>query len=373
MDRTKLELGIVATTLLLLSPLTWGQSRPPGGGTKVPESQLQVPNRPLASLFQGQQGKQRTEIYFDPATGFVMIKLLVQDSSGYFIPNIRRENFAVYENGVRQQNATVEIEHASVSLALLMEFGGRYQAFNKTLVEEVSRAGHPLLDVLGRTDKVSVWTYGDTVKQLAAFSQGHDVLDSLFYSLKPPELSEANLYDAMLSMFAFMKPVRGRKAIVLISSGIDTFSHAKLDDVLSAAQAGDTPAYAVGLGPVLKDLATLPPAGGPTSRIDWTRAQDDLQMIAQSSGGRAYSPRNTFDVRATYDDMMENLRVRYVISYKSSTNADAKAPRTIRIELVDPKTGGPLRIVDANGKPIRASVIVQESYVPAAASETQKQ
>ena len=104
MDRTKLELRIVAT-LLLLSPVTWGQSRPPGGGTKEPQSQLQVPNRPLASLFQGQQGKQRTEIYFDPATGFVTIKLLVQDPSGYFIPNIRRENFAVYEHGVRQQTA----------------------------------------------------------------------------------------------------------------------------------------------------------------------------------------------------------------------------------------------------------------------------
>jgi hypothetical protein len=93
-------------------------------------------------------------------------------------------------------------------------------------------------------------------------------------------------------------------------------------------------------------------------------------MIAQSSGGRAYFPRNTFNLAGMYDDMMENLRVRYVISYKSSTNADAKTPRTIRIELVDPKTGGPLHIVDANGKPIRASVIVQDSYVPVAAPET---
>ena len=96
-------------------------------------------------------------------------------------------------------------------------------------------------------------------------------------------------------------------------------------------------------------------------------------MIAQSSGGRAYFPRTLFDLPATYDDMMENLRVRYVISYKSSTGTDATIPRTIRVELVDPKTGGPLQILDANGKNIRASVIVQESYVPAAASEAQKQ
>jgi VWFA-related protein len=367
---TRLDFKSVAPALLLICPLVWGQSRPPDGGTKEPERQLQVPNRPPASLFQGQQGRQRTEIYFDPATGFVTIKLVVQDPSGYFIPSIRRENFAVYENGVRQQNATVEVEHAPVSLALLMEFGGRYQAFNKILAEEVSRAGHQLLDILGRGDKVSIWTYGDTVQQLADFSQGHETLDLLFYKLKPPEVSEANLYDALLSTFAFMKPVTGRKAILLISSGQDTFSRAKLEDVLTAAREGDTPVYIIGLGPVLRDAAVTLQAGGPASRIDWTRAQSDLQMIAQSSGGRAYFPRNTFDLAGMYDDMMENLRVRYVISYKSSTNADAKAPRTIRIELIDPKTGGPLRIVDANGKPIRANVIVQDSYVPVAAPET---
>ena len=55
-------------------------------------------------LFHGQQGKQRTEIHFDPATGTVTVKLLVQDPNGYFIPGIRRENFAVYVDGVRQDD-----------------------------------------------------------------------------------------------------------------------------------------------------------------------------------------------------------------------------------------------------------------------------
>jgi hypothetical protein len=54
--------------------------------------------------------------------------MLVQDPSGYFIPNIRRENFVVYENGFRQQNATVEIEHSPVAMGILLEYGGRYQA-----------------------------------------------------------------------------------------------------------------------------------------------------------------------------------------------------------------------------------------------------
>jgi hypothetical protein len=63
----------------------------------------------------------------------VTVKLVVQDPHGYFIPNIRRENFAVYENRIRQQNVTVEIEHAAVTIGMLIESGGRYVALNETL------------------------------------------------------------------------------------------------------------------------------------------------------------------------------------------------------------------------------------------------
>ncbi|MGC2367423.1 MAG: hypothetical protein WA474_00065, partial [Candidatus Sulfotelmatobacter sp.] len=104
--------------------------------------QIYIPNRAANPLFTGKQGKQKTEIHFDPATGLVTLKLLVQDPNGYFIPNIRRENFVVYENGVRQQIATVDVEHPPVSLGLLIEFGGRSPGLNRYLGEEVSSAGH---------------------------------------------------------------------------------------------------------------------------------------------------------------------------------------------------------------------------------------
>ena len=61
---------------------------------------------------------------------------------------------------------------------------------------------------------------------------------------------------------------------------------------------------------------------------------------------------------------MENLKVRYVITYKSSTAGDLNAPRTVRVELINPKTGGPLQVVDASGRTIHAHVVVEDSYVP---------
>jgi VWFA-related protein len=342
-------------------------------GTESPRSpgagQIQVPSRPAAPLFQGEQGKQTSEIRYDPATGIVTIKMLVEDPNGYFIPNIRRDNFAVYENDVRQRNATVEIEHSPVTLAVLLEYGGRYQAMNKALGDEVPRAAHQLLDEIGRQDKVAVWRYGDRAEQLADFSKGHEALDALFLTFSAPEFSEANLYDALIATLRQMRTVAGRKALILISSGIDTFSKAGYEEVLAAVRDCGTPVYVIDIGPALRRAMDLSTQVGPYAKVDWSRAEDGLREVAESSGGRLYSPGSTLDLSGVYDDMMENLRLRYVITYKSSTGGgDPGAPRTVRVELVNPATGGPLEIVDANGKPVNSRLFVQASYVPRAES-----
>jgi hypothetical protein len=67
-----------------------------------------------------------------------------------------------------------------------------------------------------------------------------------------------------------------------------------------------------------------------------------------------------------YDDIMENLRVRYVVTYVSSNTSTGGPPRSIRIELIDPATGGPLKIHAAAGKVVPGKVFVQATYSPTA-------
>lgn len=107
------------------------------------------------------------------------LKLLVQDPNGYFIPDIRRENFVVYENGVRQGNLSVAVEHAAVSVGLLMEHGGRFPELNRDLTAEVSRAGYQLLEDLGSQDQAAVWTYMDSVSELADFTSNRQSLEQI--------------------------------------------------------------------------------------------------------------------------------------------------------------------------------------------------
>jgi Ca-activated chloride channel family protein len=332
------------------------------------ESPVAVPNRPETPLYQGEQGAQGSEIMFVPATRTVTMKLHVEDPNGYFLPNLRRENFVVYEDGVRQKNVTVEIEHAPLSVALLMEFGGRYHELNKALGLEVPLIGRELLEVVGRDDKVSVLKYDSKLETLADFKQGHEVLDDVFSHLTMPTFSEVNFFDALLETLNRMHDVTGRKAIILVSTGIDTFSKANYQQILEAARSSAAPIYTIGLVHLMERESAIYGTTAPFARIDWPAAEKHLETLAKASGGRAYTLQSDPEIPVIYDDIMENLRVRYVITYVSSNTATVGPPRKIQVELVNPKNGQALKIHDATGKPVAAKIFVQQTYDPSAAS-----
>jgi VWFA-related protein len=324
--------------------------------------QLTIPNRPGKPAFQRQQAERwPPEISFDRQTRRVTVRVSVQDVSGHFIPNLRPENFAVYEDGQLQKDLTVDVEHAPVTLAVLVEGGGRYQRLNTFLSHEIPFVIRPLLDELHRDDKIAVFSYANTIETLTDFDRPPASFDQVIERLKAPELSEAKLYDALIDVLNRMHDVQGRKAILLVSTGHDTFSHATFDDVVRAAGHSDTPVYCIGLADTAWSLIGT---AGPLAKIDWKRADERLETLAKVSGGRAYLRESTIEIPAIYDDLMEHLRIRYVISYVSSNPATGGAARTVRVALVDPKTGAPLRIVDETGKAITARAILQGRYTP---------
>jgi Ca-activated chloride channel homolog len=327
-------------------------------------SEVMVPNRPSEPVYKNQQGIQRSEIEFTPSTRRVTIKLRVEDPNGYFLPNIRPENFAVYEDGVRQMDVTVDIEHASIVAAFLMEFGGRFQELNKALALEVPEIGRQFLDAVGPSDKVAILKYDDKVHVLADFTSPSPELSRVFDQLAPPNVSETNLHDALLETLQRLNRVAGRRAIILASSGVDTFSKADSERVIGALAESNVPIYSIGLVRIMQREATLYGPGAPVLRIDWKAAENDLESFARASGGRAYVLDSDVQLPAIYDDLMENLRIRYAISYVSSNPATSGAPRKIRVELIDPKTNEPLKFRDTSGKPVTAKIYVQASYSP---------
>jgi hypothetical protein len=246
-----------------------------------------------------------------------------------------------------------------------MEYGSRFPSLNGMLGTDIRGAAHQLLSTLTPADRVQAWTYGDTVHNLN--NQFEDATDAAqkVLGLEDPPFSESNLYDSLLSVAGRMKLVKGNTAIVLLSSGINTFSKATYQDVVTSLNNADVPVYVVGLTTMLRAYAT---ANGLPAGIPWQKAEHNLEGIATASGGRGYLPENTIDLAPIFDDLIENLKVRYMVTYKSPAGGDLNSPRTVRVSLIDPSSGSPLRIVDENGKPIQAVVVAPESYIPAQAS-----
>jgi VWFA-related protein len=288
--------------------------------------------------------------------------LSIEDPAGYFIPNLRPENFRVYEDGTLQTTATVDVEHAAISMSLLLEGGSRYQQLNQILHTELPLLARPLINALTPHDKLAAFSYTDTVKVLADVDRPRDQVEAVLDRPPIAAFAEANLYDALIDTLNRTQRMPGRRALLLISTGLDSFSHATFDDVVATAKREDTPVYCVGLAALVQRSLVSPL--GPLSKVEWSRASNQLKALAQASNGRAYLSDTVLDIRAIYDDLMEHLRVRYVIKYTSSGTRSGNSSRQVRVVLVDPRTGGPLRITDAAAKVITARVSAAASYTP---------
>jgi VWFA-related protein len=337
------------------------------GGAASAFGQVTVPNHTSKALVRGQRGEQRSaEVGFDPTTNIVTVKLSVDDVDGVFIPNLRRNNFAVYEDGVRQKDVTVEVEHAPVTLAVLMEMGGRSQQLNRMLASDVGYVARPVLDVLGGEDRLALFSYDDQVHTIIDFDAPHEKWVAALTNLSVPKFSEANFYDAVGDVLDRLASTPGRKALLVISTGIDTFSHLTFDEVARKAEAANTPIYVISLGGRARQSSLVD--HGPLARVDWSACEQQLETLAHLSGGRAYVGANTVEAPALFDDIMENLRVRYVITYAATPSVSTSASRTVQVTLVDPKSDQPLRIADASGRPVTVQTIARASYTPSSAT-----
>ncbi len=302
------------------------------------------------------------QVDFASDSGLVSIKTFVDQSAFPSLTSAHPDNFVVYENGVRQNDVNVAVEHAPISIGILLEYGGRYHTLNEIRGEKAWNAAKELLQEIGPEDKVALWKYADTVELISDWASSADSGARTQFNSTSPSLSELNLYDAVISTLPKMQSMPGRKVLVLISSGVDTFSKARFADALTKARKADVPIYVVNLGPTLRSALFLDSSvtgGAPYSDLDWTRAQTELEKLAHASGGGIFSPESSLDLTGVYDDLLAKLRVRYTIQYPAPRGVSDSRPRAVRVELSGPMSG-----VVTGKKEANRRLIAEAEYVP---------
>jgi VWFA-related protein len=111
-----------------------------------------------------------------------------------------------------------------------------------------------------------------------------------------------------------------RRAIILLTDGVDTSSRMKMDEAIERAQKADALIYAIGIG----------------DRYTFNVNEGSLKKIAERTGGRAYFPRHEGDLHEAFAQIQRDLREQYLVAYSPSNKARDGSYRRIEIQIVNP-------------------------------------
>ena len=173
---------------------------------------------------------------------------------------------------------------------------------------------------------------------------------------------ESNLYDALTYTIGRMKDIEGRKSVVLIASGIDTFSKLTFGKARRLVQDGGVTVYAIGLMQALRIAYDSYGMMGPMQRLDFLQADNQMRTFARETGGMAFFPRFYGEFPTIYRAIQHSMRNQYSMTYSTTnTKRDGKW-RKIKVRLVDPKNNKNLRIVNQKGKSIKYQIMAKAGY-----------
>ena len=299
---------------------------------------------------------------FKVDTNVVNVDVAVLDNKGHFIPNIPRGNFRILEDNVPQQVSNFSMGEAPMTVALVVEFSNRYQQYWSEPWYQTLAATYGFVETLKPEDYVAVIAYDMRPEILSDFSTDRRKTYEALQRLRIAGFSESNLYDALVDTADRMSSIEGRKAIVLISSGIDTFSKLTFDKTRKALQNASVPIYALGLMQAIREILDARGYMGSIQRMDFLQADNQMRTFAKETGGQSFFPHFYGEFPSIFQAISQSLRNQYSLAYSPSNQSKDGSFRKIKVELVNPATNEPLRVVDEKGKPIKYQIIAKTGY-----------
>jgi VWFA-related protein len=298
---------------------------------------------------------------FSTNVDVVTLDVAVMDNKGHFIPGIPAGNFRVLEDNVPQQIKSMNAgQEAPMTIAMVIEFSNRFQRLYGRTWFQTLQLAWGFASTLKPQDYVAVIAYDMRPEILTDFTTDRQKTQEALQRLTIPAFSESNLFDALTDTADRMSGIEGRKAILLIASGIDTFSKITYDQARKKLQESAVPVYIVSLMQALREINDA--RMGSIARMDFLQADNEMRTFAKETGGQAYFPRFEGEYGTIFQSIHEALRSQYVLSYSPSNKAHDGTFRKIKVELVNPATNEPLAVKDEKGKPMKYSIVTKTGY-----------
>jgi VWFA-related protein len=299
-------------------------------------------------------------------TQLVNVDVSVLTKDGQFIPGLKKENFRILEDGVPQKVERVTQTEAPITAVMLLEFANPNRFANKQVsydqLIDMLNASYLFVQSLKPEDYVSVISYDIKPTIRLDFTKDKRQVLGALGQMRMPQFSETNMFDALYETIDRIEGIEGRKYIVLICSGYDSFSKLTLDKIYAKVKSTrDITIYAVGTGGAIRALCPNCFADRYGGEMDFLQADNQLKSFATMTGGRAYFPRFIGEMPEIFRDVAQTIRNQYLISYYPTNQSQDGTYRKIKVELGG-ENGGPLLIQDQKGKKIKYQVIARDGY-----------
>jgi VWFA-related protein len=346
--------GLLAA-VLAGGPATLAQA--PAG----PEPTSQAPAAPAQKPSTPQQQKpQDSGVTISVEVPVVTLDVVAATQNGDIITGLKKENFRVLEDGQPQQITNFAPTDAPITMVILLEFsnvtGGWFSG-------EAKYWAGALFPNLNQKDWVALVTFDMRPRMEVDFTQNKEEVEAAIMHLYYPGFSESNLFDAILDTTDRLKDVKGKKSILIMASGIDTFSKHTLDQTMKLLRNTDTTLFAVGVDRPISNYLEMHHMVGGRGQLTFLQAENQLKTFTQMTGGMAWFPQFDGELPGIMQKVAEFLRHQYSLSYTPSNQSQDGKYRKIKVELVAPD-GGPFQVVDQRGKKQKYVVYAREGYQP---------
>ena len=296
----------------------------------------------------------------------VNVDVLVTTKNGQFVPGLKKDNFRLFEDGSQQQISNFNVSQAPVTAVLLVEFAST----NYVFMVQALQASYAFANSLKKDDWVAVSYYDMQPHILVDFTQDKKAIYGALNQLRIPGFAETNLFDAVYDTLDRLDRVEGKKYIILVTTGIDTFSKLTLDKITKKIKdTKDVTIFPISIGFIVREYCETHPGGCrnahgmgiPVGNMDYLQGDNEMRTFAAMTGGRAYFPRFEGELPELFGDISNDIRNQYSLSYHP-TNAKLDGTyRKLKVQVVAPD-GGPLKVKDQKGKDQKIEVVARDGY-----------
>jgi Ca-activated chloride channel family protein len=261
-------------------------------------------------------------------TNLVTVPASVSDRVGRYITDLRKEDFEIYEDGVKQEVAVFSPVEQPFTILFMLDTSGSMTPH----MEDLGRAANTFVTQLRPNDQLIAATFNDRVQVLCEAASVKEVRESKKLRLRIGGRSTM-IYDAMDDALKLINKVRGRKSIVLFSDGVGAGIFSSAKDNLHKAEEQDALIYTVQFG----SFAAKPPsyvnAKEYFRRI--TETNDYMRDLAQKTGGRHYHIDDISDLSSRFGLVADELRRQYSLGYYPKKRLGANRMRTIKVKVLN--------------------------------------